>query len=116
MAWLMSEARVFASIDVADDHRARSKGLLGRDGIDGALAIPRCRWVHTIGMRFAIDVAYVDDANVVIKTVTMRRHRIGAPVPKSRLVVEAEAGAFERWGMRVGDPIEIRHTDPNPTH
>ena len=116
MAWLMSEARVFASIDVADDHRARAKGLLGRDRIDGALAIPRCRWVHTIGMRFPIDVAYVDNANVVIKTVTMHRHRIGMPMPKAHLVIEAEAGAFERWGMKVGDPIEIRDTDPNPSH
>ncbi|CAB4864776.1 unannotated protein [freshwater metagenome] len=116
MAWLMSEARVFASIDVADDHRARAKGLLGRTGIEGALAIPRCRWVHTIGMRFPIDVAYVNDQNLVIKTVTMHRHRIGVPVMKSRLVIEAEAGAFERWGLHLGDPIEIRHTDPNPTH
>jgi uncharacterized membrane protein (UPF0127 family) len=35
------------------------------------------------------------------------------PVPKARTVVEAKAGAFERWHLRVGDPVEIRMTDPH---
>ena len=39
MAWLMTEARVLASIDVANSHSAKAKGLLGRDDIDGAYAI-----------------------------------------------------------------------------
>ncbi len=112
MAWLISEARVFASIDVADDRKARMKGLLGRTGVNGAFAIPSCHWVHTVGMRFPIDVAYVNADNVVIKTTTMHRHRIGMPVPHARMVIEAEAGAFARWGLRVGDLLEIRDTDP----
>ncbi len=112
MAWLMSEARVLASVDVADTRNGRAKGLLGRDGIEGALAIPHCRWVHTIGMRFDIDVAYVDAAGVVIKIDCMRRYRVGLPVPKAHMVIEARAGAFERWGLRVGDPLELRAISP----
>ena len=27
------------------------------------------------------------------------------------MVIEAEAGAFARWGVHVGDVIEIRHED-----
>jgi len=113
MAWLMSEARVLASIDVAGSRSERAKGLLGRDSIDGAFAIPHCRWVHTIGMRFPIDVAYVDADGTVIKVASMHRHRMGVPVPKAKLVVEARAGAFERWGLKVGDPLEVRMTDPD---
>jgi uncharacterized membrane protein (UPF0127 family) len=113
MAWLMSDARVLASIDVADGRGEKMKGLLGRDTIDGAYAIPRCRWVHTIGMRFPIDVAYVGEDDLVLKIASMRRHRVGLPVFKARLVIEAKAGAFERWGLRVGDPVEIRNTDPS---
>jgi len=114
MAWLMSGARVLASIDIAGSRAERAKGLLGRDGLEGAFAIPHCRWVHTIGMRFDIDVAYVDAADVVIKIDHLRRNRVALPVPKSRLVIEARAGAFERWGLRVGDPVELRLTDPEP--
>lgn len=114
MAWLMSEARVLASIDVAEDWKARSKGLLGRDTVEGAYAIPKCRWIHTVGMRFAIDVAYLDARGTVIKVATMHRHRLALPVLKARSVIEAKAGSFERWGLKVGMPLEIRATDPNP--
>ena len=65
MAWLVSEARVFASAEVADSRSARRRGLLGRDGLDGALVIQRCRWIHTLGMRFPIDVAYLDHDGAV---------------------------------------------------
>src|SRR5262245_31760440 len=112
MAWLMSEARVMASVDVATSHGERAKGLIGRDDVEGALAIPKCRWVHTIGMKFPIDVAYVDSENNVIKVATMPPHRVGLPVPKARMVIEAKSGAFERWGLKVGTPLEIRSTDP----
>lgn len=114
MAWLMSEARVLASIDVATSRVAKAKGLLGRDTLEGAFAIPNCRWVHTVGMRFPIDVAYMDAAGTVIKIATMHRHRVARPVLKARSVVEARAGSFERWGLRVGDPLEIRDTEARP--
>jgi len=108
MAWLVSDARVLASAEVAADGAARRRGLLGRDHVDGALAIDRCRWVHTIGMRFPIDVAHVDADGVVVRTTTMKRHRIGLPARGARMVVEAQAGAFARWELRVGDPVELR--------
>ena len=79
VGWLVSDAHVLASTEVAADGRARRRGLLRRDGIDGALVLRPCRWVHTIGMRFALDVAYVDADGVVVKAVRMARHRVGFP-------------------------------------
>ena len=108
MAWLVSEARVFASAEVADSRSARRRGLLGRDGLDGALVIERCRWIHTLGMRFPIDVAYLDHDGIVVKTIQMHRYRMGIPVWRANWVIEAEAGAFARWGLRVGDEVEVR--------
>ncbi|MET0909536.1 MAG: DUF192 domain-containing protein [Ilumatobacteraceae bacterium] len=113
MAWLVSDARVLASAQVAGDRASRRRGLLGKDGFEGALVIEPCRWIHTIGMRFPIDVAYLDADGVVIKTIKMHRHRMGIPVSRSRSVIEAEAGAFARWGLRVGDLVEVR-VDENP--
>jgi hypothetical protein len=108
---LVSDARVFASADVASNRSARRNGLLGRDGLEGALVLRPCRWVHTIGLRFPLDVAYLDDEGVVLKAVRMPQRRVGMPVWKARTVIEAEAGAFERWGLRVGDVIEVRDDD-----
>jgi uncharacterized membrane protein (UPF0127 family) len=116
MAWLVSDARVLASAEVADTRRARRRGLLGRDGLDGALVIERCRWIHTIGMRFPIDVAYLDDDGVVVKTMHMNRFRLGIPVWRASWVIEAEGGAFGRWGLRVGDEVELRHDHDDPDH
>lgn len=108
MAWLVCDARVLASAEVAEGRRAKRRGLLGRDSLDGALVIEPCRWIHTIGMKFPIDVAYLDADGVVVKTIQMHRYRMGIPVWPARSVIEAEAGAFARWGLRVGDQIEIR--------
>ena len=111
MAWLVTEARVLASTEWATTGSERRRGLLGRDSLEGALVIERCRWVHTVGMRFAIDVAFLDADGLVVRTVQMPRRRIGLPVPRARRVIEAEAGAFARWGVHVGDVIEIRADD-----
>ncbi|MFC6341747.1 hypothetical protein ACFP8W_07160, partial [Nocardioides hankookensis] len=56
---LLVDGRDVAPLEVAATHRARSRGLLGRDGIDGALLLPKARQVHTFRMRFPIDVAHV---------------------------------------------------------
>jgi hypothetical protein len=95
---------------MADARSARRKGLLGRDGLEGALALRPCRWVHTIGMKFPVDVAFVSHDGVVVKTMQMNRNRVGVPVWRASIVIEAEAGAFARWGLRVGDVVEIRDT------
>ena len=108
MAWLVADGRVLASADIAPDRSSRARGLLGKDGFEGALVLRPCRWVHTIGMRFPLDVAYLDEDGVVVKTIHMHRHRLGVPVWRACVVIEAEAGAFARWGLHVGDTIEIR--------
>jgi uncharacterized membrane protein (UPF0127 family) len=59
-------------------------------------------------MRFPLDVAYIDRDGNVIKTLRMKRNRVGIPVRHASAVVEAEAGAFARWGLHVGDVVEIR--------
>jgi uncharacterized protein len=108
VAWLVNDGVVMASAEVAEDSRAKRRGLLGRDGIEGCLVIEPCRWIHTIGMRIPIDVAFVGPEGAVLKTVRMSRHRIGMPVRGARMVIEAEAGAFSRWGLHVGDVVELR--------
>ncbi len=108
MPWLLREDEVLATLEVADDLRSRLKGLLGRDGCEGALLLRPARSVHTIGLRFPIDVAHCDADLRVLRVTTMSRHRIGRPCLKARCVIEAEAGAFGHWELRPGDQLEIR--------
>jgi uncharacterized membrane protein (UPF0127 family) len=108
MAWLVSDGRVLASLEIAATHRARRRGLIGRAGIEGALLLRPARSIHTLGMRFPIDVAYCDRDLVVVRTATVNPNRVGLPVWCARAVIEAEAGAFGRWGLRPGDALEVR--------
>jgi uncharacterized protein len=105
--WLMRDGRVLASLEIADSRTARRKGLLGRDDFEGALLIDPARSVHTIGMRFPIDVAHLDCDGVVLRMTTMGRHRIGLPVLGARRVLEAEAGSFRRWELAPGQLLEV---------
>jgi uncharacterized membrane protein (UPF0127 family) len=107
MPWLVRDGDVLASVEVARTRSERRKGLLGRDGIEGALMLAPARSVHTLGMRFDIDVAFLDKDGVVRRTVRMRRHRVGLPCLPARSVVEAEAGAFARWNLSVGQRLEV---------
>jgi uncharacterized protein len=108
MAWLLRKGEVLASLEVARTRKERRTGLLGRNELEGALLIERTRWVHTIAMKFPLDVAFMDADGNVIKIATMKQHRVAMPVMAARSVLEAEAGAFVRWGLRVGDHLEQR--------
>jgi uncharacterized membrane protein (UPF0127 family) len=91
-----------APLEMATTARTRSKGLLGRTGLTGALWLAPARQVHTFRMRFAIDVAYVGKGGTVLVVRTLAPGRLGPWKWRSRGVLEAEAGSFERWNIAPG--------------
>jgi uncharacterized protein len=94
-------------LEIASSYRARTKGLLGRDAVDGAILLSPANSVHTFGMRIPIDVAYLDRGLKVIAVRTMKPGRLGLPRLRSRHVLEAEAGAMAGWGVRVGVRVTV---------
>jgi uncharacterized protein len=105
--WLLRDGDVLASVEVARRMGPRMRGLLGRDGLDGALLLQPAMHVHTFGMRFPLDVAYLDGDLTVVAITRMRPWRVGVPRVRSRAVLEAEAGSFERWHLAIGDALEL---------
>ncbi|WP_369197101.1 DUF192 domain-containing protein [Streptomyces djakartensis] len=94
-------------LEIATSYRARTKGLLGRDSVAGALLLSPANSVHTFRMRIPIDVAYLDRHLRVLAVRTMRPGRLGMPRPRARHVVEAAAGAMAEWGLREGARVEV---------
>ncbi|MEU6681539.1 DUF192 domain-containing protein [Streptomyces sp. NPDC046832] len=94
-------------LEVAASYRARTKGLLGRDALDGAILLSPANSVHTFRMRMPIDVAYLDRGLRVLAVRTMRPGRLGMPRLRARHVVEAMAGAMSEWGMRAEARVEV---------
>jgi uncharacterized protein len=79
---------------VARSWRARLLGLAGLTALppDVALLLPACRSVHTFGMRFALDLVWVDARGAVVRV-----DRDVAPCSVrscagARAVIEAPAG------------------------
>ena len=91
---------------IAGDRRSRRRGLahLDADALEAgcALGFARCRSVHTIGMRFALDLVWVDADGGVVRldrAVGPRRMRTCLA---ARGVVEAPAGEGERFAAALG--------------
>ena len=108
---LVVDGVVVAPLEMALSRKQRRRGLLKRDGIDGVMVFAGINAVHTIGMRFAIDVAFcgieIAGHHSVLRVRTMQPHRVGLPVRGCHLLLEAESGAFQRWGLHEGSIIEV---------
>jgi uncharacterized protein len=107
-AWLVRDGDVLAAVELTAGRRDRMRGLLGRTDFDGALVIRPCKQVHTLGMRFAIDVAFCNSDGVVLHMASLRPWRMSRIVRRAAFVVEAPEGAFERWRLRHLDVLEVK--------
>ena len=105
-AWLLCDGKPVA-LEIAATPRQRMRGLLGRDGITGVLLLQPARSVHTFRMRFAVDVAYLDAHMNVLAVETLAPNRVGHRHRRTRQILEAEAGSFERWGLAPGSQLSI---------
>jgi uncharacterized membrane protein (UPF0127 family) len=110
-SWLVCNGLRVAPLAVAALPWERSRGLLGRDGIDGAILLAPAFVVHTFGMRFPIDVAFCDRDLQVVGVTTMGRNRLSRPRIRVRAVVEAQAGAFGGWQLRAGSRLCVDDGD-----
>ncbi|MFD0210532.1 DUF192 domain-containing protein [Streptomyces hirsutus] len=101
-------------LEIAASYRARTKGLLGRTSLNGALLLSPANSIHTFRMRMPIDVAYLDRRLGVIAVRTMPPGRLGLPRVRARHVVESEAGAMAEWGLRSGVRVTVVTSPPDP--
>lgn len=103
---------VGVAVEVASTRATRRRGLLGRTRVDGVLVLTRCRQVHTIGMRCAVDVAFVARDGTVLRMATLAPGRVSRLVWRSRFVLEGPAGAFSGWGITRGVRLPMREHAP----
>ncbi|MER5767695.1 DUF192 domain-containing protein [Streptomyces sp. NPDC001985] len=94
-------------LEIAASHRTRRRGLLGRDTVEGAILLAPCSGIHTLGMRFTIDVAYLDQRLRVLDLHTLPPGRLGRPRLRARYALEARGGAMAAWGITRGALLRI---------
>lgn len=92
------------TIHRADSFLSRLLGLLARPRLeaDEALYLAPCASVHTIFMRYAIDVAFVDPSGRVLELVNDLKPFRAAWCRRAHGAVEFAAGGAQRHGVRAG--------------
>jgi uncharacterized membrane protein (UPF0127 family) len=101
---------IASDIVEADTIFKRIKGLMGRDSLPPgeALWLRPCKSIHTIGMKFPIDVLFLaKDNKVVGMEENIPPNRFSAFVFKAAGVLELAAGMVSQSGTKVGDVLEI---------
>ncbi len=101
-------------ITIADRGATRRVGLLGRSSLapgEGLWIVP-CEAVHTIGMRFPIDLIFLDRKQRICKI----RHNVQpwrlSGALRAHSVIEMAAGTLAALDLRVGDTIERQNVGP----
>ena len=97
----------------AGTSRERRQGLLGRASLEtgAGLWIAPCEAVHTIGMKFPIDVLFLDKKRRVLKIrKDMKQWRMAACF-RAHSVLELPAGTAEATGTHVGDQLQFENYD-----
>ena len=84
---------------VADTRLARARGLAGLDELAAghALVLKPCRCVHTVGMRFALDLLWLDGGGELVRLDAAVRARRVRGCLRARAVIECGAGEGERF-------------------
>jgi uncharacterized membrane protein (UPF0127 family) len=103
--------RDIAEVELADTPWTRARGLLGRSGLPPGVALwlSPCRSIHTLGMRFAIDVVFVDAAfEVVALFAALPPRRLVWGGWRARGAFEFAAGEAARLGVSPGDRLALR--------
>lgn len=98
------------NLEVAESLSARMRGLLGRAGlaVGAGLWIRPCSSIHTVGMRFAIDAAFVDAQSRVLRTYhALSPWRVTRIVWGAVGVLELAAGTLAATGTLVGDQLDL---------
>jgi uncharacterized membrane protein (UPF0127 family) len=102
---------------MAGTHWSRLRGLMGVDAArfpagDGLWILPS-RGVHTLAMRFAIDVLYLDvNKTVVHVEQNLKPWRVARVSLQTASVLELPADTLKSSGTAVGDEIEIALGQP----
>lgn len=107
---LSRDADLADRASVADTFWRRLRGLLGRDGLEtgeGLVIVP-CNSVHMLGMRFPLDVLYLDRSGKVLRALPeLRPGQLGPVVWSAHTAVELPVGTIAATGTVPGDQLAL---------
>jgi uncharacterized protein len=108
---MVSGTRVIASVNIASTRADRRIGMKAFPDASVPLVIQPCNWVHSFGLKFPIDVIYLDADDLIIDVALLRPNRLAFPRRHAVRVVETAPGATRHWGLKIGDTLTFRSVE-----
>lgn len=104
------EKEIAFNVTEATSFLKRMKGLLFMDSLarGEALLIKPCKGIHTFGMKFVIDVIFLDkDNNIIAMKKALRPNRFTPIYLRAVSALELPAGTIDNTSMSIGDRIKF---------
>ncbi|HUG56204.1 MAG TPA: DUF192 domain-containing protein [Candidatus Limnocylindrales bacterium] len=114
-----SAGEIRVRVEIAETPEERGRGLMSRDALDEDAGMvflfeePSTAAFHMLNTRIPLSIAFFDEDGTILRILDMVPCPGPAPCPTYdpgityRAALEVNRGAFERWGVRVGDRIRL---------
>ena len=90
----------------ADTFFKRFKGLMGKKNFDYIMVFTNLTdsSIHTMFMRFEIDIYFVDKNGVIFDKVTLRPWKFNKPKKQAKYIIETEKN---KLNLKIGDKLDF---------
>lgn len=108
------ESTLLSAVHRTSNALERAQGLLGRAPLapGEALLIDRCACVHTLGMRYPLDIAYLDRGGQVLKLVASLRPMRVSACPRASMTLEMPPESIGRLELTTGQRLRWQADAP----
>ena len=90
----------------ADTFFKRFKGLMGKKNFDYIMVFTNLTdsSIHTMFMRFEIDIYFIDKNGVIFDKVTLRPWKFYKPKKQAKYIIETEKN---KLNLKIGDKLDF---------
>ena len=94
------------NIIIADTFFKRFKGLMGKKEFEDAMLFTNLKdsSIHTMFMRFEIDVYFIDKKKVVFDKATLKPWRFYKPKKSAKYILETKKNKLK---LKIGDKLDL---------
>ena len=102
------KACVIPNVCLTESMFERKRGLLGAKPLQTleALLIKPCSSVHTVGMKYPIDLAFLNKQWTIVKTVNSLKPWRMSACPAAHMVLELAGGSLAQLQLHDGSQLE----------
>lgn len=106
--------QTIATLKFANSYFSRLKGLMFKKKLDYVLLLKPLKSkhkflssVHTLFMRFTIDLVFLDKNKKVLETAQLSPWKFYIPHKPANYILEMEKGAIKKYQIAIGDKLDF---------